>query len=531
MIHNITSSRMAVFLALACLLASGFASAGAGVGPDGSLAELEVASIRASGKVDVSAILDGLSLLDAGPGADRQAAGVGIPVLRYAAAIRVEVDRQASLAGASADLSLIGQPAADYPLGLEAGQSEDLGIYRDAAITFERPHPEYQLYVLAMGGQPQPDLVAEFRSVDLLPSRETTFSSSLAVNTDQPRQRPTVGVANSLLHQPVAPEGLLRIEGSFVVAAWEWPASLSSPSGNLDLPSGQAWASSTGLGSATLHQDGERRQVFLFVEDGVMEVPLAGSALSLYAHNVQLRTVGALDFAQAEGLLANGTGKRAHKAASLQLEGSLDTRTQTPRDGRIPLRVSGALDSATSDGEPLAWVAPVSPRQAWWAGTTALLIAGAVVVAPAAAGASVAAQRRLEARRLQSLEALMAKRDYGGVVSHADRLLASRAFGHDAIALKVEALVHLGQPQRALATLDQQGAWGGDAPLYHYLRAYVYAATGARQDVVSQLVLCLRQAPGMWREAQREPAFSNVLDDPRLAAFIQSPSGAGVGYN
>ncbi len=476
------------------------------------LATLDAASLAGDGSISMNVGLAALHVFD--PVGDPRSNFAPTDASIVASRISTSVDWWRF----SPYLLVDAEPLSSNPIdvrqtsvGDQRGTDEG-GPYRDVVVRLGAPGGDFDLHVLPLASGAR--LEASFQRVELGPASAAQHRVDLEAN--QTRMPPVAPLDGAL--EQTTPAGVLRVEGSFMVALWAWNAQLSSPDGDANLTSGQR-AQSTPVnvaGRVAMQQNVLIEQVFLMVEDGVMVLPIPeGAQARLYGVEPHLAGLERLELTDATGALADGKSTRDVASQKLTLEGVLSVQAGRPHSNGVPVAIDGTVRAATSDGSDLAWVAPIEPVS-WWASNLALVALGLVAGGPAAMGA-VAARRRLLLARMARVDDGLQRRDYAEVLANTGPLMRARAFRAEAVAVQVEALVGLGRAPEAVRVLDTLDPRSSQAPLQHYLRAYALAAAGAGEDAATHLEIAVGAAPALLREAQSDPILAPLT--------IQAPPG------
>lgn len=367
--------------------------------------------------------------------------------------------------------------------------------------------------VLVLPWQGLPRAAADVSDLSLSPSLLGAVTYPARVDQDHPELR--MDGAHAVV---VAAEGehVLRVEAPFMVALWGANFTIHGPEGDTFVSTGESDESFEG-GPVPPALAGRHvtREAYVRVERGTGTLPLsAGFDVYVLEADLQMQD-GALTVEGPGGTLPVDGSLVPDDSLKLVLDAPFRT-TLSSADGRVGLAFVEAPQQAVLDGVtirshhgPPAWLWPL-----------ALL---AVVAVPLLGRAL--SQRRLH-RRLRHLDGLVRAKRFEAAVAVAQAIRRRRPAQEQALVAEAIGLLQARAYAAAQAVLEEPRWPAALQPMRGYLHAHALAGQHRTAEATAALEACLRDHPGLRRDAEANPLLSPLLARDRRPGGRHAVPGA-----
>jgi hypothetical protein len=380
--------------------------------------------------------------------------------------------------------------------------------YRVATVDGTANRDGFRLLVFPMDGHAPPTFTSAASCMQLQSSKDADFVRQPAVQNSVARTNLTAHVANAV-DWNACTQDTATVTGDFRIIFYEWDAHLQAGGGSLTLTSGKH-STTPQVDTADLLASADEQ--FLYAWNAVLTIPLGAHPLVYLDSHAQLAT-GQLQLQDARGLSA--------PVQHLVLTGQLGADVAAQAGQPIETRVTGRLDGAEGDGQPLTLTSAPNKEFPWiWVGLGAVLASAATL--------PVLRHRRVVRPTMEwRIETLLGRRHTTEALE-LSRTLVKRSPGPAARLLHARVLAHAG----SLLDAHDQHAWLGKQQLEQavaaenaFQAAYVAARLhrqASRQDqgawrerAVAWMRDCLRLNPALASDLEMLPELEPFWDDVR----------------
>lgn len=366
--------------------------------------------------------------------------------------------------------------------------------YADAVVEGTQFHPGYIFHVIAIQSA-LPLITVATNCSAFIPSQHDIIENEkiLQPSAEASSAHPLTQDVSNTVQWTECGQGLVRIEGSFVLALWQVQAELEANGERRDLPSGYAPTE----GAPALYPTvSHARQQFLFAEDAVLTIPAMDASSHLaFVQDAALDVDGEITFREATGTLGRGGAEQSVQAHFLTVDGQIRFAASFQSKQYLHNVLSGHLDEAVADGQPLSFTATPSPGglSRW----SILMLVGGVLASPMLFMPRVVRRRR---------EAMLAAGEVDEAVERVEQLVARHRY--------VEAL----PASRELVGMLPYH------PRAHFLRATVLRRMGYSKEVLEHH----ERTCDLGLPATFKPGWAAALDlEAARAAMDLAQSGRG----
>ena len=326
--------------------------------------------------------------------------------------------------------------------------------YANALVNGLQFNPGYKFHVLATGPA-LPIITIETDCLSVAPSQQefAEVQPKLQASAGASPAKPLSQDTSSALQWTECSQGLVRIEGSFVLALWQVQAEIEANGERRELPSKYAPSENA---PALYPMVSHARQQFLFAEDAVLTIPAMDRSLHLaFVQEATAHVDGQVTFLDASGTLGAGDAAQSVQARTLAVEGQLELATSFQSRQHLHTELGGRIDEAQADGQVLSFTA-TSGRDGFgqWG---LILLAGAVLVPPILLAPRILRRFRNESPPATEVDALIDEVEHSlQTMRHQEALqLSLRLIGlapHESLAhfLRAVALRRMGHGEQAL---------------------------------------------------------------------------------
>jgi hypothetical protein len=368
----------------------------------------------------------------------------------------------------------------------------------DARIEFGTARGQTYILLVPQHGSPYPKLEGSSTHSSLEQSKQSKIDQ---YQKPFPQRDPmTVSLEGAI--QLDGGHATYTVTGDFVLAVWDWDATITHSGGTTEVKSGEESTELVpGAGPVRGVEQVEFRQVYYFVTDGELTFTVQQPEdVFVYVDSGSMTVQGSLVLHDAVGRLAVGGG-RAVLGDDVELSGDLRLDFGASKGDRIPVVPSGKVERATVAGAAVPLADGGLPWM--WIAAAAILVL-------------VGGRYALNPLLRRRMEDAFNGNDHARVWGLGRWLFSSRRYGKDAAMMATISMIQAHRPERALQLLARDKLWAGDG-----FREYLYASAMANDspDEAREWVhKCLSRNPEFEGEIRGNVALAGFIGgrDERL---------------